>query len=112
MFPESIFITIACIMSFSLVTDVYTVPPENIAIGICTTWALTYGILAARKLRTTQEAIDHLEAQVKSQSHRNDMKFADICKRIHENHSVMMELRTRLILVQQYMNKHATQHNA
>ena len=103
MFLESTFITIAC--AFSLTTDVYDTPLQNIAISLFTTWTLTYGIIATRKLRTTKEAIEQLEAQVKSHGSRNDMKIADLGRKIQENHGVMMELRTRLILVQQSINK-------
>ncbi len=105
MFLESTYITIACAISYSLITDIYDTPLQNIALGLFTTWALTYGIIATRKLRTTKEAIEQLEAQVKSHGSRNDMKIADLGRKIQENHGVMMELRTRLILVQQSINK-------
>jgi len=105
MFLESTYITIACAISYLLITDIHDTPLQNIATSLFTTWTLTYGIIATRKLRTTKEAIEHLDAQVKSHGTRNDMKIADLGRKIHENHSVMMELRTRLILVQQSINK-------
>ena len=105
MFLESTYITIACAISYSLIVDVYDTSPQNLVICLFTTWTLTHGILATRKLRTTKEAIEQLEAQVKSHGSRNDMKIADLGRKIQENHGVMMELRTRLILVQQSINK-------
>jgi hypothetical protein len=68
-------------------------------LAVLTIWILGDGILVATDLRTSEYRIKDLETRLKTITERHDMWIAELIKNAHENHQLMLELRTRILQI-------------